>query len=177
MAEYARKYRYGCTPSMHSFRVCGPGVNMELFNSFYTISQQSDADKPSLFPFPFSMHLIFVCISVLFFVYRFSAQKRPYQIIMAAAIFISMGVWISHNRTLYYVIGAIELGLILCAIVLSFIFREKKTDELSDKDKKDGGDDDNDDKDDNSDDGDSDEDEEDEETLLNAANTINSLLN
>lgn len=150
------------------------GDIMNLINNFITLSQQSDAEKPSLFPFPFSMHFVFVCVSVLFFIYRFSVQKRPYQLIMAAAIFVSMGVWISDNRTLYYAIGAIELVLILCAVVSSFIFREKKT-EGSSEDKSDddsSGDDNN-----GGDDDESGSDDEDEMTAINAATTVNNILN
>ena len=146
------------------------GDVMDILNNFVTLSQQSDAEKPSLFPFPFSMHFVFVCISVLFFIYRFSVQKKPYQLIMAAAIFVSMGVWISDNRTLYYAIGAIELALLLCAVVSTFIFRGKKTDDSAeDKSGDDSSDDDG--------DGDEGEDDEDEMTAVNAATTVNNILN
>lgn len=149
------------------------GDNMDFINNLVTLSQQNDAEKPSLFPFPFSMHFVFVCISVLFFIYRFSVQKRPYQVIMAAAIFVSMGVWISDNRKLYYAIGAIELVLVLSAIVSSFIFKAKPAEEADAK-----SDDDDDENDDNDNGGDDeDEDDEDELTAINAANTVNNILN
>jgi len=147
---------------------------MNFINNFVTLTQQNDAEKPSLFPFPFSMHFVFVCISVLFFIYRFSVQKRPYQLIMAVAIFVSMGVWISDNRTLYYAIGAIELVLVLSAIVSSFVFKVKKTEEVSENSDDDNNDDsDNDD----SSDGNDDDEDEDEMTASNAANTVNNILN
>ncbi len=154
---------------------------MDLINNLVTISQQNDAERPSLFPFPFSMHFVFVCISVLFFIYRFSVQKRPYQIIMASAILVSMGVWISDNRKLYYAIGAIELVLIISAIVSSFIFKAKPAEEATAKSDDDESDDNDGDDDNNGDDGnsgdDEDEDAEDELTAINAANTVNNILN
>ncbi len=132
---------------------------MELINNMMTLSQQSDAERPSLFPFPFSMHLIFVCVSVLFFAYRFYVQKRPFQLLMAIAVFVSMGVWISDNRTLYYAIGVIELVLIIASIVLSIIIKRPDADKKSDDRNGDNTDD------------------EDEVTAINSEKTADEILN
>ena len=144
---------------------------MDLNNFIFTMSQTADADKPTLFPFPFSMHLIFVIICVVFFAYRFTTQKKPYQMIMGIAVLASMALWLSDSRAVYYGVGALEATMLLGAFVTSLIFRdkpedaEKKDDNSSDDNSDDDSDDDN------------DGDAEDEETAINAAATVNNILN
>lgn len=159
---------------------------MNFNDTIFTLTQQADAEKPSLFPFPFTLHLIFVCISVLFFAYRYIAQKRPYQAIMSVAVLTSMAIWLSDSRKLYYGIGIIELSLIVVALITAIIFKAPPvTDEVeaSDEDDDDDSDEDDDDSDEDNDsddddnDGDEAEDDEDATTVLNAANTVNNLLN
>lgn len=162
---------------------------MNFNDTIFTLTQQADAEKPSLFPFPFSLHLIFVCISVLFFAYRYIAQKRPYQAIMSVAVLTSMAIWLSDSRKLYYGIGIIELSLIVIALITAIIFKappvteeaEASDEDGDDSDDESDEDDDDSDEDNDSDDDDNDgdeaEDDEDEATVLNAANTVNNLLN
>lgn len=167
---------------------------MNLNDTIFTLTQQADAEKPSLFPFPFTLHLIFVCISVLFFAYRYIAQKRPYQAIMSVAVLTSMAIWLSDSRKLYYGIGIIELSLIVVALITAIIFKappvtddEEPSDEDDDDDDDDsdeGDDDSEDDESGNDDDAPSDgnsdpddEDNEDEETAIMAATTVNNILN
>ena len=151
---------------------------MNFNDTIFTLTQQADAEKPSLFPFPFTLHLIFVCISVLFFAYRYIAQKRPYQAIMSVAVLTSMAIWLSDSRKLYYGIGIIELSLIVVALITAIIFKAPPVtddEEASDEDDDDSDEDNDSDDDDN--DGDEAEDDEDATTVLNAANTVNNLLN
>lgn len=167
---------------------------MNFNDTIFTLTQQADAEKPSLFPFPFTLHLIFVCISVLFFAYRYIAQKRPYQAIMSVAVLTSMAIWLSDSRKLYYGIGIIELSLIVVALITAIIFKappvtddEEASDEDDDDDDDDsdeGDDDSEDDESGNDDDAPSDgnsdpddEDNEDEETAIMAATTVNNILN
>ncbi len=159
---------------------------MNFNDTIFTLTQQADAEKPSLFPFPFTLHLIFVCISVLFFAYRYIAQKRPYQAIMSVAVLTSMAIWLSDSRKLYYGIGIIELSLIVVALITAIIFKAPPVtddEEASDEDDDDDSDEDDDDSDEDNDsddddnDGDEAEDDEDATTVLNAANTVNNLLN
>lgn len=98
------------------------GVIMNYFDLF-VMTQQAGIENPSLFPFPFHMHLIFACIGAIFFAYRFYTQKRPFQIIMAVAIPLSLLVWISESRALFYGIGIAEAVLIIAAAVASLIFK------------------------------------------------------
>lgn len=96
---------------------------------FFVMTQQAEVENPSLFPFPFHMHLIFACIGAIFFAYRFFTQKRPFQIIMAVAIPLSLLVWISESRTVFYGVGIAEAVLILAAAVMSLIFKAPQNDE------------------------------------------------
>lgn len=98
------------------------GVIMNYFDLF-VMTQQAGIENPSLFPFPFHMHLIFACIGAVFFAYRFFTQKRPFQIIMAVAIPLSLLVWISESRMLFYGVGIAEAVLIIAAAVVSLIFK------------------------------------------------------
>ena len=70
-------------------------------------------------------------ISLIFFSYRFAVQKRPFQLIFAIAPAISLLLWTSDNKTLFYGIGIIELALILIAIIASVIIKPKKTEEAA----------------------------------------------
>ncbi len=82
-------------------------------------------ESGNLFPFPFSLHLIFCIVGLIFFIYRFATDKKPFQLIMAVAIPFSLTLWISSSRTWFYIVGAIELILILVAFVTSIAFRNK----------------------------------------------------
>lgn len=93
---------------------------------FFVMTQQAGIENPTLFPFPFRMHLIFACIGAVFFAYRFFTQKRPFQLIMAVAIPLSLLVWISESKTVFYGVGIAEAVLIIAAAVLSLIFRAPK---------------------------------------------------
>lgn len=107
------------------------------YYDIFTLTQQAEIENPTLFPFPFNMHLIFACLATVFFVYRFATQKLPYQLIMAIAIPASLLIWVSESRTLFYTVGIIELVLILAALVTSFIFKPK---EIVDDDEEDDDD-------------------------------------
>lgn len=104
--------------------------------NIFALTQQAGVENPSLFPFPFKMHLIFACIGAIFFAYRFFTQKRPYQLIMAIAIPASLIIWLSESRTLFYGLGIAEAVLILAAAVTSIIFKapaESEDDEESEE--------------------------------------------
>ena len=95
------------------------------FTDLYLLAQ-SEVEQPGLFPFPFGLHIVFTVIAVIFMVYRFVKEKCPYQIIMAVAIPISLIIWVSENKTLFYAIGIIELVLILAAIFTSIFIKKPK---------------------------------------------------
>lgn len=89
-----------------------------------TISN-AEIENPNLFPFPFGLHLVFCAIALIFFGWRFSEQKKPFQVIFAIAIPLSLAIWLNDSRTWFYTLGIIEVVLILAALVSCFIFRDK----------------------------------------------------
>ena len=96
---------------------------MNISSMLSIMLQNTETNKPSLFPFPFHLHIIFSIIGLAFFVYRFFQQKRPYQAIMAVAIPISLLIWMSDSKPLFYTIGICELILLISAFVTSIIFK------------------------------------------------------
>ena len=100
---------------------------MDFFNIITTGLLAVESDKPTLFPFPFSFHLVFAVISFIFFMVSFLKFKRPYQLLFAIAIPLSLLLWAAEfNRGLYYGLGAVELLLVLAALVSSIILKPKK---------------------------------------------------
>ena len=61
-----------------------------------------------------------------FMIFRFVKEKKPYQLIMAIAFPISLIIWTSENKTLFYTIGIIEAVLMLTAFVSSILFKKPK---------------------------------------------------
>lgn len=104
---------------------------MNFTNMLTNLAQISDAENPTIFPFPFPMHIAIVIISVIFFGFRFAVQKKPYQLIFAIAVPISLLLWVSNNKTLYYTVGIIELILILLAVISTFVFKPKKAEAVA----------------------------------------------
>ncbi len=96
-------------------------LNLEMLS----LMASQEIEKPNLFPFPFNMHLIFSALALVFFIYRFTTQKKPFQLILAIAIPLSLTVWISENRTWFYILGLIELILLVIAFITSLIFKKK----------------------------------------------------
>lgn len=107
---------------------------MNLSNAFLTLLQQT-SEKPTLFPFPIGMHFILVIFGAAFFAYRFAVQKRPNQLIMAFAMIVSLAIWLSESKVLYYSIGVIELVLLVACFVTSLIFKAPEYNETAVKEK------------------------------------------
>lgn len=112
---------------------------MDFSNAVLTFFQQNAVEKPSLFPFPFGMHLALVCIGTAFFIYRFCVRKRPNQILMASAMIVSLAIWLSESRVLYYSIGAIELVLLIACFVTSLIFKAPDAEKAAEADESEDG--------------------------------------
>lgn len=93
-------------------------------NMLTTLSE-AEIENPNLFPFPFSMHIGFAIIGLLFFLYRFVTDKKPYQLIFAFAIPFSLTIWLSDSRAWFYTLGAVEAVLVICAFITTFIFKDK----------------------------------------------------
>lgn len=88
---------------------------------------------PTLFPYPLKYHAIFSVLALVFFMWRFVREKRPYQLIMAVAIPLSLVIWVSESRTLFYAVGAIEVVLIIAALVTAIIFKPQEEAAASEK--------------------------------------------
>ncbi len=99
---------------------------MNFSDLFLTMAQISEIEQTSMFPFPFGLHMVFCCISLVFFLYRFIVQKSPYQLIMAVAIPFSLLIWISNSKTLFYTVGIVELVLLISAMITSVVYNKKK---------------------------------------------------
>lgn len=104
---------------------------MNSTNLLAAFLQISDAENPTIFPFPFEMHLALAVISFLFFSYRFAVQKKPFQLIFAIASPLSLALWLSDSKTLFYGLGIVELALIIIAIVTSVVCKPKKAEETA----------------------------------------------
>ena len=118
--------RRGCPPVKLSLRICGSGYHIMNYD-FLTTLTQTEVEKVSLFPYPVKLHVIFCIIAFAFFMLRFIRHKRIYRLILAVAMPISLLIHISDSKMLYYVIGAVELVLLLTAFISSFF--DKHVDE------------------------------------------------
>ncbi len=94
---------------------------------FLTLSAEN-TEIFNLFPFPFKFHLVVVIISFIFFAVSFIRYKKPYQLIFAIAVPLSLLIWKVSDKSMFYIIGAIEFALILFAFITAIIFRPKKND-------------------------------------------------
>ena len=113
---------------------------MNISDFLVTLSQASQAEQTGLFPFPFSMHLIFTIISFIFFTARFVSEKHPYQLIMDIAVPFSLVLWIDQtNKIIFYTVGAVELVLIVSAMVTSIIESKKNKDKQAENGGEDKG--------------------------------------
>ncbi|WP_028516936.1 hypothetical protein [Ruminococcus flavefaciens] len=109
---------------------------MNLTNMLTCLAKISDVNNPIIFPFPFKLHISLAVISLIFFSYRFAVQKKPYQLVFAVAAPISLLLWISNNRTLFYTVGAIELILFLIAIFTTIFSKPNEAETSASSDKK-----------------------------------------
>lgn len=97
---------------------------MNISDFLITMAQTTEVEQPGLFPFPFVPHLIFCCLALVFFIFRFIKQKCPYQLIMAVAIPFTLVIWV--GRKVFYGVGIVELILTVAAVVTSIIFKKKE---------------------------------------------------
>ena len=108
---------------------------MLFSNTSLTLAQNTEVMQPTLFPFPFEAHLVFAILALVFFVFQFAREKKPYQMIMAIAVPFSLILSISDNRTLFYIVGIVEAILLLAALITSFIFKDKSVPEEKNENK------------------------------------------
>lgn len=80
----------------------------------------------NVFPLPFSVHLIFVAVAVIFFIVQFVRLRYKYQIVMAVAVAMTMLVYLNDSRLWFYGTGLVEFGLIVFALVISIVEKKKR---------------------------------------------------
>lgn len=97
------------------------------FTDLLTTTLAAESQTPTIFPFSFNFHLGFAIIGFLFFLISFFKLRRPYQLLFAVGIPLSLLIWLADdNRALYYGIGILELVIILGALVTSILTKPKK---------------------------------------------------
>lgn len=79
----------------------------------------------NIFPIPFEIHLAFVIIAILVFSVRFMMKKRSYQIIMSAAVALTLFLHDGISKTMYNCTGVSIFVLIIGAFVSCIIDRKK----------------------------------------------------
>ncbi len=104
---------------------------MNISSLFLALKAGKTAISP-LFPFPVTLHLVFVFIGTAFFVWQFTVKKRPQHLLLAVGFVLSLGLWMFEQRTVYYLIGILEVLLLAAALVCSIIWnRKEKSAEVS----------------------------------------------
>lgn len=79
----------------------------------------------NVFPLPFEIHLAFVIIAIAVFSVRFMMKKRSYQIIMSAAVALTLFLHDGISKTMYNCVGVSIFILIIGAFVSCIIDRKK----------------------------------------------------
>lgn len=119
-------YGLAVSRQKYSLRFSDLEISMNFTENLITLTQ---AQETSLFPFPFSTHIIFSCIAIAFLIFQFVREKKPYQLIISVGVALSLAIWISDNRTLFYAIGIAEALLLVSAFVTAVVFKHKELEE------------------------------------------------
>jgi uncharacterized oligopeptide transporter (OPT) family protein len=90
-----------------------------------------DTIHAGLFPISFNAHMIFTIVSVVFFLMQYSRQKHLYQLLSAIAIPLPLILYANSSKTVFHLIGFVELVLII--VIGAMLFSNGKKE---DKDKK-----------------------------------------
>lgn len=98
---------------------------MNISSVFLTMAQTAEVSQPTLFPFPMGMYIVFCIIATAFLVFRFVKEKAPYQIIMAVAIPLSLLIGFANGKTLFYLVGIVEVVLLIAALVTTIVCKKK----------------------------------------------------
>ncbi len=79
----------------------------------------------NIFPLPFGIHLVFVCIAIVLFIVRFAREKRLYQALMGVAVALTLLLYMNTSKVWYNILGVIELVLIVSAFVSTIKDKKK----------------------------------------------------
>ena len=88
---------------------------------------ESTTLESTLFPISMEKHIIFCIVAAIFFILQFVRTKQWYQLVMAAAIPLSLLIYIDEeNMTLFYGVGILEAVLLCAALVLNIVQSHKE---------------------------------------------------
>ena len=80
----------------------------------------------SFFPVSMEKHIGFAIFATVFFLLQFIRTKRWYQLILAAAIPLSLLIYLDEsNKTLFYGVGIAEGALLLLALLVNIVQSRK----------------------------------------------------
>lgn len=89
----------------------------------------------NVFPIELKKHIFFCVVASIFFLLQFIRTKHWYQLVMAAAVPLSLLIYIDpDNNYIFYGVGVLEGVLLLLALVLNII--QSKKEEKAEKLKK-----------------------------------------
>ncbi len=81
----------------------------------------------SIFPIGETKHIIFCVIACIFFLLQFFRTKHWNQLILAAAIPLTLLVYIdTENKTLFHAVGIVEAVLLFAALIVSIVQGHKE---------------------------------------------------
>jgi TRAP-type C4-dicarboxylate transport system permease small subunit len=81
----------------------------------------------NVFPIELKKHIIFCVVASIFFLLQFIRTKHWYQLVMAAAVPLSLLIYIDpENNYIFYGVGVMEGVLLLLALVLNIIQSRKE---------------------------------------------------
>lgn len=75
----------------------------------------------NIFPLPFWAHLVFVILAFALFMVQYVRVRKLYQILMAAAVVVSMLIYVNTSKLWIGIVGAVEAVLLAASLVSSII--------------------------------------------------------
>lgn len=73
----------------------------------------------SIFPLTFEKHILFGILACLFFLLQFWRTRNWYELVLAAAMPLSLLIYVSEEKAWFYSIGILEGLLLIAAFVLA----------------------------------------------------------
>jgi len=97
---------------------------------FSSLTASNVQIPPNMFPFPFWIHAVFSCVSLVFFAYLFARDRKLQHLLYAIAIPFSLTIWLSDDKKYFYLVGLIEF-VFLCAISTASLIEKRKARKLA----------------------------------------------
>ncbi|MBQ3566403.1 MAG: hypothetical protein IJA12_04410 [Oscillospiraceae bacterium] len=87
----------------------------------------------NVFPLPFEIHLVFVCIAIVLFIFRYASCRRMYQLLICIAAAATLLLYMNTSKLWFNIVGIIELALMIGALVSSILDRKKLKEQSTDE--------------------------------------------